>query len=142
MLRRGPPQACTVDVSGAFASQESSQETPRYWTDGPTPAGPKPQVTALRSTRRTPLRRSTRKGSEVQILYRPLRSTVGPPRTDFGVGALPRRVATLRDRFKRSEVQLEARYGEFETRRGESAPMDVAFRVVEADRRYAGALIS
>ena len=54
----------------------------------------------------------------------------------------PSRVATLRDQFKRSEVQLEARYGELETRRGESAPMDVAFRVVEADRRYTGGLIS
>jgi membrane protein len=54
----------------------------------------------------------------------------------------PPRFETMRKWFERSEVQLEAKYGELETRRGESAPIDVAFRVIEADRRYAGGLIS
>lgn len=52
------------------------------------------------------------------------------------------RFEALRKRFERSEVALEAKVGELETRRGESAPIDVAFRVIEADRRYAGGLIS
>jgi membrane protein len=58
------------------------------------------------------------------------------------VAGPPPRFAALRERFRRSEVELEAKYGELETRRGESAPIDVAFRVIEADRRYAGGLIS
>jgi uncharacterized BrkB/YihY/UPF0761 family membrane protein len=52
------------------------------------------------------------------------------------------RFEAIRERFRRSEATVDAKVGELEHRRGESAPIDVAFRVVEADRRYAGGLIS
>jgi membrane protein len=48
----------------------------------------------------------------------------------------------LRERFTRSEEQLEGKYHELESRRAESAPVDVAFRVAEADRRVSGGLVS
>ncbi|HEY8217906.1 MAG TPA: YhjD/YihY/BrkB family envelope integrity protein [Acidimicrobiia bacterium] len=53
-----------------------------------------------------------------------------------------RRWASFRRRIRRSEEQLEAKYDEAKARRAESAPIDVAFRVMEADRRYAGGLIA
>jgi len=49
---------------------------------------------------------------------------------------------SLKDRLTEYEGRLAAKYEEYETRRGESLPIDVAFRVVEADRRYAGGLIA
>jgi membrane protein len=52
------------------------------------------------------------------------------------------RFAALRERFTRSESQLEEKYHELESRRAESAPVDVAFRVAEADRRVSGGLVS
>ena len=52
------------------------------------------------------------------------------------------RFAALRERFLRSEAQVEAKYDEIKGRRGESTPIDIAFRVVETDRRVAGGLIA
>jgi membrane protein len=49
---------------------------------------------------------------------------------------------SLKERFEDYESRLETKYEEYQTRRGESLPIDVAFRVVEADRRYAGGLIA
>jgi membrane protein len=54
----------------------------------------------------------------------------------------PRRFAALRRRIRRSEAQIEAKYDEARAHRAESTPIDVAFRVIEADRRYAGGLIA
>jgi uncharacterized BrkB/YihY/UPF0761 family membrane protein len=54
----------------------------------------------------------------------------------------PRRFASLRRRIRRSEAELEARYDDARAHRAESTPIDVAFRVIEADRRYAGGLIA
>lgn len=49
---------------------------------------------------------------------------------------------SLKERFGDFREQLQAKYSEYEGRREESLPIDVAFRVVEADRRYAGGLIA
>jgi membrane protein len=49
---------------------------------------------------------------------------------------------SLKERFNEYEQRLEEKYSEIQTRRGESLPIDVAFRVIEADRRYAGGLIA
>ncbi len=48
----------------------------------------------------------------------------------------------LKQRFADYEERLETKYEEYQSRRPESLPIDVAFRVVEADRRYAGGLIA
>jgi membrane protein len=56
--------------------------------------------------------------------------------------ASPSRLGSLRHRLTRSEAKLEAKYDEAKGRRAESEPIDVAFRVIEADRRYAGGLIA
>ncbi|MCJ7439848.1 MAG: YihY/virulence factor BrkB family protein [Acidimicrobiia bacterium] len=67
----------------------------------------------------------------------------GPDVAGGSDGVGPRsRFETLREWFKRSELGLEAKYDELETHRGDSASVDVAFRVIEADRRVAGGLIS
>ena len=50
--------------------------------------------------------------------------------------------SSLKDRIAGYERQVAAKYEEYEARRSESLPIDVAFRVVEADRRYAGGLIA
>jgi membrane protein len=52
------------------------------------------------------------------------------------------RLDKLRAWVKQSVLGVEAKYDEAEARRNESAPIDVAFRVIEADRRVAGGLIS
>jgi membrane protein len=49
---------------------------------------------------------------------------------------------SLKERFTEYQERLESKYEEYEHRRAESLPIDVAFRVVEADRRYAGGLIA
>jgi membrane protein len=48
----------------------------------------------------------------------------------------------LKDRFVEYEERVEDKYHEYQSRRRESLPIDVAFRVIEADRRYAGGLIA
>jgi len=52
------------------------------------------------------------------------------------------RFELLREQFKRSEAQLEAKYADIRTHRDESTTIDVAFRVIETDRRVAGGLIA
>jgi membrane protein len=74
-------------------------------------------------------------------------TTDGPDSSEVPADALDGsghrvRFAGLRERFTRSEAQLEGKYHELESRRAESAPVDVAFRVAEADRRVSGGLIS
>jgi len=49
---------------------------------------------------------------------------------------------SLKERFTDYQERLESKYEEYEARRSTSLPIDVAFRVVEADRRYAGGLIA
>jgi membrane protein len=49
---------------------------------------------------------------------------------------------SLKERFTDYEQRLQEKYAEVEHRRSQSLPIDVAFRVVEADRRYAGGLIA
>jgi membrane protein len=49
---------------------------------------------------------------------------------------------SLKERFSEYQQRLHTKYNEYQTRRSESLPIDVAFRVVEADRRYAGGLIA
>ena len=49
---------------------------------------------------------------------------------------------SLKDRIVEYEDRVTAKYQELETRRRESLPIDVAFRLIEADRRYAGGLIA
>src|SRR4029450_752842 len=49
---------------------------------------------------------------------------------------------SFRRRIRRSEEQPEGKYDEAKARRASSLPIDVAFRVIEADRRYAGGLIA
>jgi membrane protein len=49
---------------------------------------------------------------------------------------------SLKERFSDYEHRLQEKYAAVEDRRSESLPIDVAFRVVEADRRYAGGLIA
>ena len=50
--------------------------------------------------------------------------------------------ASLKERFTEYQERLQSKYEEYQHRRSESLPIDVAFRVVEADRRYAGGLIA
>jgi membrane protein len=52
------------------------------------------------------------------------------------------RFELVRERFKRSGAQLEAKYEDIRTHRDESNTIDVAFRVIETDRRVAGGLIA
>ena len=52
------------------------------------------------------------------------------------------RFELVRERFKRSGAQLEAKYEDIRTHRDESTTIDVAFRVIETDRRVAGGLIA
>lgn len=49
---------------------------------------------------------------------------------------------SLKERFTEYEARLGTKYDEYKSRRSQSLPIDVAFRVVEADRRYAGGLIA
>jgi membrane protein len=53
-----------------------------------------------------------------------------------------RRFALLRGQVKRSGAQLEAKYEDLKTHRDESKAIDVAFRVIETDRRVAGGLVA
>ena len=48
----------------------------------------------------------------------------------------------VRERFERSRAQLEAKYEDIRTHRDDSTTIDVAFRVIETDRRVAGGLIA
>jgi membrane protein len=73
--------------------------------------------------------------------HAPLPADDGPTPATAGASE-GRRWASFRRRIRRSEEQLEAKYDEAKARRSESAPIDVAFRVIEADRRYAGGLIA
>ena len=61
--------------------------------------------------------------------------------SDPGDGQQPED-ASLKQRFGEYEQRLQEKYAEVEQRRSQSLPIDVAFRVVEADRRYAGGLIA
>ena len=52
------------------------------------------------------------------------------------------RFELVRERFTRSRAQLEAKYEDVRTHRDDSTTIDVAFRVIETDRRVAGGLIA
>lgn len=69
---------------------------------------------------------------------------VGPPDVapTAKVDAVPTRREEIRALIRRSQLGAESKFEELEARRGASAPIDVAFQVVEADRRVAGGLIS
>jgi len=68
---------------------------------------------------------------------------VTAPDVATALDAGPRsRFELVRDRFKRSGAQLEAKYEDIRTHRDESTTIDVAFRVIETDRRVAGGLIA
>jgi membrane protein len=49
---------------------------------------------------------------------------------------------SIKERVAEVQGRVTAKVEEYRTRRKESAPIDVAFRVIEADRQYAGGLIA
>jgi membrane protein len=79
-------------------------------------------------------------GGEAEPAEEP--GTGAEPEAEAPAEPRPRRFASLRRRIRRSEAHIEAKYDEARAHRAESTPIDVAFRVIEADRRYAGGLIA